>query len=201
MKWIFGIIGAAVLLGAVLWPRGAVATTVEARDFARIHRNCALGHRHDALGLRNSPVSVAVAKISQEVRFIPCLPDLTASGYQLDGVCLCAPRPNVTAVHAFYRLTRGRGEAVSVFSSAGKISLCACGSPCGDCRAAGQRHYHSGQDDGVNLITWDEGPRSFVLCGNLRADALVRLAEGVQHVAQHAPPAGKRTTLAGVTSP
>ena len=174
-----GLAAAAIALALVFWPRAAAATAVEAAGFARIHRSCALERRHDSLAVRDVQPVAALARLKQEFAFSVCLPDLSGAGYRLDGACGCGPSSDMRTVHAFYRSAAAPDNVVSVFSIRGKIQLCTCGAPCADCNC-GQRHYHGGADGDVNVVTWDEGPCSYVFCGRLRQDALVRLADGVR---------------------
>ncbi len=184
-------VAAVVLLAFTFWPRGASATAVEACDFARIYRNCAM-HGHDTLGVNGGPTRKTVAQLRNENPHAGEIPDLSVAGYELVGACTCPPAPNVRVVHAYFRHC-AEGNIVSSFSIACQIHLCNQGQPC-KCACQDNHVYRCANDGPVTLICWSECGHSYVLaCGKLTREQLVELAEKMRH---HTPDQDSPAALA-----
>ncbi len=182
----FGLAAAAaVVLAFTLWPRESAATSVEADSFANIYRNCAVAHRHDTFAVRAALPANAIAGLREKAEFACRVPDLGGHGYHLDGACNCSPCENVRVVHAYYRLDASAGvgnsgdAVLSVFSLDHPVALCKNGKPCTAC-PHGNQDFRLATDGQVHLVTWKEGQRSFVVCGEVSHEELSELAEEIR---------------------
>jgi len=58
------------------------------------------------------------------------------------------------------------------------VRLAERGAECATCPHA-KRCYRRAKVDGVALVAWEEGGRTYVLCGESEPEQLARLAEGI----------------------
>ncbi|MEW6251624.1 MAG: hypothetical protein AB1716_13335 [Planctomycetota bacterium] len=175
---ISGLAAAAmVMLAVTLWPRGAAATTVEASRFADIYRTCALANR-DELGVCGAPACECAAAVHAKCGFACPLPDLGGGGkYRLAGGCPCGPG-GVRTVHVFYAAEDEPQRVVSLFATERPVRLAERGAECATCPRA-KRCYRRAKVDSVALVAWEEGGRTYVLCGESEPEQLARLAEEI----------------------
>lgn len=170
-------VAAAAVLAFSLWPRGAVATPVEAAGFVNIYRLCAVSHRHDEYGVRGAKFPGCLTRLQERSGFNCCMPDLSTFGpYEIDGACHCAPVDDIRVVHAFFRRADAPNAVVSIFAVDRRIELMNHGTACAALRSA-KRSFRTATDGDVTLIGWSDGNRSFVLVGQQKQSELERLAE------------------------
>ncbi len=179
---------AAVLLAVWIWPQGAAATSVEANYFARHHYESALKIHRDSLDTRHGMSYedfVALqrgadrAAIWQNASFRCAVPDLEWCDYVLHGASEYVPANRAHVVHAYFRCKSAGGAVLSMFVIDRCVRVCQDGKNA--CRCShGERAYHKAQARGINIISWHENGKTYVLCcGIAEPDELVELADGI----------------------
>jgi len=186
-----GLLAVAAAALLFFWLRGAQrpapsdlvrppqVTLVRADAFAQFHRRCAVTNHHRQYEYDPPSCSEsAFAAVAPQTCFRFLIPDLTADGFELDGVCRCFDRAvDLHVIHAHYVGEHdGQPVVLSVFSVDRLISL---GGAAHASRIDG-RDYELESADGVNVLKWDEQQSSFAMCSAADADALERLAADVQ---------------------
>ncbi len=171
---------AVVILAFTLWPRGASATQVDASAFASVFRHCGLG-AHDALGLCAMKGNCR-ACVRSKCGIDCALPEFDATapdGFELAGGCACTPSKQVHVVHAFYREKDSPQRVVSFFATDRPIRLCNAGAACTECPHK-QRCYRAAANENVAVVSWNEDGRTYVLCGQVGRDELLKLADEIR---------------------
>lgn len=165
-------------------PRGGAAvqaTLVSAQNFADIYRRCSL-RNHSQFSLESSCPVAATKLLAGEVKFPVVLPDLREQQFELAGICRCFRVPDVSAIHAHYvRKAAKPGEAdqhLSVFTVSRCVKMQCCQGGC-----HGKRHYQSSENEGINVVAWDERNETVAFAGQLDRDALVTLADNAKMIA------------------
>lgn len=176
-----GVAAVIALWLALRTPQAIPARTVAPEVVAESYLACAKSARHVGYTLtRPNCTLTAKHTLATHVNYKFVIPDLTASGFDLDGVCHCLPSlPELDAVHAHYRSLAGGKEKpesfVSVFSFRERIRL---GGAQVDHSVV--RDYERAVAGNVSVVKWDEGAGSFALCGEASPEHLETIADEVR---------------------
>ncbi len=156
---------------------------VSATPFATIYSHCAEKSRHRMNNVPTGSCKAAVDAIAQHANFggAALIPDFSASGFELDGVCTCCPFQvdGLHVVHAYYRAADDR--VVSVFSLDKRVTLDAAQTMRGAKRQyqVARVEQAGAAVDGVCVVAWQDESRveTFATCGRLPESELQQLAE------------------------
>lgn len=159
--------------------RAGSALGLDPAQFAGIYQHCALEQRHDGLRVRGEPLAEARRAVAGQARFAVFLPDLSAQGFALDGVCTCLKLKNARTVHAFYRSGTLPPETISVFSINHDVDFGRCHKSGCRTRSKPRRNYEVVTSESVTVLGWNECGCGYVVCGEMDAQ---RLTELVDHV-------------------
>ncbi len=183
-----GATAAALLLAVSLsWYTGngetrAGTTTVVTggivADAREQHRRCIppQGADHHDASLPRDLAAIAQC-LSGDLRLTVIAPDLQTHGFALVGAGACGIL-GLPGAHVLYRSESG-GEALSVFSVSRIATL---GSGASDSGGGRHEYYVSADDPGeaLSVVVWHDGPQSYVVCGELRRNALLDVIQDVQ---------------------
>ena len=184
LRWISGVTAAAAAIAVlffVMQPRQVQAepTEIAATPFMDIFRQCAVKHKHNGLKIDVSNFGKARAQLASLTSEATLVPDLRPQGFELGGACQCFQCEGVKAVHVFYVREEPTPAVVSVFSVDCKVRVKDCRCERCMCAAGICRNYEVVSDNGIAVFKWDEETDSYAICGNMRADELRHLADGV----------------------
>lgn len=149
------------------------AERVSPDAFADAYRKCSIRGHHTVGVTVSLPECDVQAKLQEARAFSVAVPDLTAYGFRLEGVCECldAQRlPKIRTVHAHYRTGAERPELLSIFSLSTHVVLTA-GEPASD-PARAQQSMQVGRSGDVSVVVWDDRHNSFVACSRMDAAQL-----------------------------
>jgi hypothetical protein len=143
-----------------------------------VYESCAKKH-HEGVKLEKIGCTKSAEALATQVcrGYTVVVPDLTPLGYSLAGMCRCMDDTGVPGLHVYYQNNSDPKELLSVFS----ISRC---TPLKNCAKSHccvtERDYEVTTIHGVSVLRWDERGGHFALAGELKPEALTRLAAGVQ---------------------
>lgn len=189
-RWGLSALSAAAVLVVLGWFwAGSTPVTFASTDFVAVHKKCAqLGHPHDAYGVGGLARTDAITRARKRAGFAAGLPDLTAEGYQLVGVCACNPQKGkARLLHAAYASVSG-SSSLSLFSVDCPVELRACAGSSKCCGA--RRQFEQAAADDFTVVCWTEKSGGFALVGSISGDELVRIADrlDVAQINWSAPP-------------
>lgn len=157
--------------------RAGSALGLDPAQFASIYQQCALEQRHDGLRVRGEPPATAREAVGSQARFAVFLPDLSAHGFALDGVCTCLKLKHARAVHAFYRSNTLPAETVSIFSINHDVDFGRCHKSGCRTRSKPRRNYEVVTSEAVTVLGWNECGCGYVVCGEMDAQRLTELID------------------------
>lgn len=170
-------------------PPGVVqAGALSPASFADVYESCAKKH-HEGVKLDSGCPLAAQALVNRMCGdYQVAVPDLSAVGYSLAGMCRCLDENGVRAWHVYYQSKSDPSVLLSLFS----INRC---TPLAECSkthcCVTQRDYELSAVKGVTVLRWDEPAGHFAMVGELKPEALEELAAGVKIAAA---PAGRHPT-------
>lgn len=149
------------------------AERVSPELFADAFRHCGPTGHHTVGVTVSLPACDVQAKLEETRAYSIAVPDLTAYGFRLQGICECMDplrHPTLRVVHAHYRTGDEHPALLSLFSVSTHILLADCDSPAGaraNLQATGCRD--------VSVVKWDDRHNSFVACSNLALPQLEQI--------------------------
>ena len=166
-------------------PGVAQAGALTPAQFVGVYESCAKKH-HEGVKLESCCTKEAEALALQGCNgYKIVVPNLEPLGYKLKGMCRCLDETGVPALHVYYECEAHPELLLSVFSISRCTPLSGCAkSHCCDT----QRDYERTTIHGVSVLRWDERGGHFALAGELKPEALEKLAAGVQIAAATPPP-------------
>lgn len=194
------------LIGPELWhqelvsPPPLVARALAVDAVLGAHRVCSTlsdGTAHDEFRVGQKSI-VEANRILKALRAMPkegaALPDLSESKYALSSACACALVSNCEVVHATYN--SADGATLSVWMSDRPLALSGA-SKLRRVSGEGGRVYQVAEvAGGYSIVQWDERLASVVLCGEMPADQLLKIADRIQPFGSAArPTVGPRVAI------
>ncbi len=184
------VVGIAAVIAWFLLPRAAspdggatdaldpalVSDIIEPDAFAAVHLKCACGVRHNPIEHSKFTCPADAQRAIARNAPFGSVPDLAASGYELDGLCACFNQPNVDVVHAYYRFPGNEPEVLSVFSINRHVHL-SDAEHVSDERTG--RSYEVGRSNDVTIVMWNGTEASFAVCGRANVETILVLAETI----------------------
>lgn len=169
-----------VRAGVIAWTSDAEAAVlvVSVAHFATVHQECAI-HKagHDLVEPKAVDRQQLAARVRAVSGFGAHVPDLSAHGYQLVGVCRCFPppaAPDLRVVHASYR-SAGNGAWLSVFSMDRQVRFTADRTEGVACL-----QYERAASGEFQVIRVATDAVCLAFCSDLSADALEGLVQNVR---------------------
>lgn len=174
--------GPSFLENTLIAPPPASAFPVSVVALLDGHAQCHGQTTHDELRLAGKSLDAANRAI-RALKLFPreelVLPDLSASGYELAGVCRCDVAPDAEDLHVSYR-HRDSGARVSLVVSSRPLTLRSGSAALAESERGGRRYERADLRDRMALAKWDERYCSVVLCSQMPANDLLKLADAIR---------------------
>ncbi|MFQ5493805.1 MAG: anti-sigma factor family protein [Phycisphaerae bacterium] len=157
--------------GTITVVTGRVVADVRGQHAACVHGR---GLRHHEAGLpRRVPDLGRI--LGRDLHLAVLAPDLSARGFNLVGADRCGIRGRRGA-HVLYA-SAATGTMLSVFTV---DRLAGLGPVAGSSKEKGGYFI---SDEGTSVVAWDDGPQTYVLCGDFPTAELTSLANAVRNTA------------------
>ena len=177
----FTAVAAAIALVAFLWQpetSSAAPQVVEAKRFTQVYEKCAVRHHHCTVDIDASDIPGVHAKLVGLQQSPVLLPDLSADGFELNGVCRCFGVRDVHVIHAHYERKGDDPAIVSFFSIDRPLRLKVCEKA--TCCQRARDGYETAENEGVFVCKWEEAGNCYAVCGEMDPQQLQELADVVR---------------------